>query len=61
MTSNPYMKGIMVTKQEGAIVNSIIKLNYIFTISKEAVKKILFSLSEGEKKLIRDELMKRLF
>ena len=33
ITSNTEMKGIRLTKQEGAIKESVIKLNYIFTIS----------------------------
>jgi hypothetical protein len=33
ITSNTKMKGIPLNKSEGAIKDSIIKLNYIFTIS----------------------------
>jgi mRNA interferase MazF len=39
ITSNLKMKGIPLTKNEGAIKESIIKLNYIFTISQEMVLK----------------------
>ena len=35
ITSNLKMKGIPLTKSEGAIKESVIKLNYIFTISKK--------------------------
>ena len=33
VTSNVEMKGIKITKKEGAVKDSVIKLNYIFTIS----------------------------
>ena len=44
ITSNKQMKGIPLTKKEGAVKNSIIKLNYIFTISSMMIKKKLFSV-----------------
>jgi len=61
ITSNPKMKGIKITKKEGVVVESIIKLNYIFTISEAMIKKKLFSVSDRKKKLIKEELIKRLF
>ena len=60
ITSNIEMKGIPLLKKEGVIKDSIIKLNYIFTISEKMIKKVLFSLSNEKKKLIISELMKRL-
>jgi len=57
ITSNTAMKGIPLTKKEGAIKDSIIKLNYIFTISKVMIEKSLFSLSKEKKKLVFDELV----
>ncbi len=60
ITSNLEMMGIPLTKKEGAVKNSIIKLNYIFTISKEMVEKILFPLSKEKQKLVFDELVKKL-
>lgn len=60
VTSNLEMKGIPLTKNEGAIKDSIIKLNYIFTISEKMIKKKLFSLSLGKRKLLISELVKRL-
>ena len=60
ITSNTEMKGIRLTKQEGAIKESVIKLNYIFTISEKMVEKNLFSLSTEKKKLLISELIKRL-
>jgi len=50
ITSNTKMKGIPLTKKEGAIKDSIIKTNYIFTIANELIEKQLFSLTK-EKKL----------
>src|SRR3989344_3128556 len=60
ITSNIEMKGIPLTKKEGAIKNSIIKLNYIFTISKAMIEKTLFSISKEKRKIVFDELVKRL-
>ena len=60
ITSNVEMKGIPLTKKEGAIKDSVIKLNYIFTISDKMIKKTLFSLSSKKKKVLIDELVKRL-
>ena len=60
VTSNLKMKGIPLTKSEGAIKDSVIKLNYIFTISKEMVSKVILHLSKEKKRLIFEELSKRL-
>jgi len=60
VTSNLKMKGIPLSKSEGAIKDSIIKLNYIFTISNEMVSKVLFHLGKEKKQLIFEELCKRL-
>lgn len=60
VTSNPNMKGISLTKKEGMKVNSVIKLNYIFTISENMVVKILFSVSEEKKKLIKKILVEKI-
>jgi mRNA interferase MazF len=59
VTSNLKMKGIPLTESEGAIRDSIIKLNYIFTISNKMVSKVLFHLSKEKKHLIYEELNKR--
>jgi len=60
ITSNINMRGVPLTKKEGAVKDSVVKLNYIFTISEKMIKKHLFSLSEQKKKLIVSELMKKL-
>jgi len=60
VTSNVKMNGIPLTKSEGAVKDSVIKLNYIFTISVEMASKVLFHLSEEKKQLIFDKLIKRL-
>jgi len=59
ITSNTKMKGIALTKKEGAIKDSVIKLNYIFTISEKMIKKTLFTIDNKKKEKIRNELMKR--
>jgi mRNA interferase MazF len=60
ITSNTNMKGIPLLKKEGAVKNSVIKLNYIFTISKMMIQKQLFCLTKQKKKKVFDELMLRL-
>ncbi|MBU2633974.1 MAG: type II toxin-antitoxin system PemK/MazF family toxin [Nanoarchaeota archaeon] len=60
ITSNLSMKGIPITKKDGAIKDSVIKLNYIFTVSKMMVEKVLFSLSGNKKKEVFDNLVEKL-
>jgi len=60
ITSNIKMQGVPILKREGAIKDSIIKLNYIFTISEKMVKKVLFVIPENKKKLIAEEFVKKL-
>jgi len=60
ITSNLEMKGIPLTKKEGAIKESIIKTNYIFTISKKMIEKNLFCLNMEKKKKVFGELTKKL-
>ena len=60
ITSNPGMKGVPLTKKEGAIKDSVIKLNYLFTVSGAMIEKVLFSLSKEKKKRVFDGLVERL-
>ena len=60
ITSNTKMKGIFVPKEEGLVVDSVIKLNYIFTISKERIKKKLCSLSQKIKNKVCEQLKERI-
>ncbi|KYK27117.1 hypothetical protein AYK26_00265 [Euryarchaeota archaeon SM23-78] len=60
ITSNLKMEGIPLTKKEGAIKDSVIKLNYIFTVSKEMIAKKLFVLTKLKKKKVYDKLVKKL-
>lgn len=60
ITSNLEMKGIPLTKSEGALKDSVIKLNYIFTISQEMVSKVIFHLSNEKKSLIFEKLTEKL-
>ena len=61
VTSNLRMKGIPLSKSEGAIKDSVIKLNYIFTVSDGMVSKVVFHLSKEKKRLIFDDLCKKLY
>lgn len=60
ITSNTKMKGISLTKKEGAIKDSVIKLNYIFTVSRMMVEKVLFPLTIKKKIIVFDELVNKL-
>jgi len=60
ITSNLEMQGLLITKKEGALVDSVIKVNYIFTISEKMIQKYLFRLSESKKKIIKEEIIKRI-
>ncbi len=60
ITSNLEMKGISLTKKEGMTKDSIIKLNYIFTISHQFISKRLFHLTPKRKKEVFEELIKKL-
>lgn len=60
ITSNVNMKGIELTKKEGALKDCVIKLNYIFTISEKMIQKRLFSLSQQKKRIVYDELIGKL-
>ena len=60
ITSNTRMGGLPLSKKEGAIKDSVIKVNYIFTISERMVHKTLFSLSPEKKKMVVEEIVKRL-
>jgi mRNA interferase MazF len=60
ITSSEKMQGIPLLKKEGAVKDSIIKLNYIFTISENAISRVLFHLNPEKKKIVFNELKKRL-
>lgn len=60
ITTNMQMKGIHISTNEGAAQESIIKLNYIFTITNEAILKTVFHLGAEKKKLVFKELTKKL-
>ena len=60
ITSNLEMKGISLTKKEGAIKDSIIKVNYIFTVSEKMIQKTLLHITDEKKNLIVAEFIKKL-
>jgi len=60
ITSNLRMKGIPLTKKEGAIRDSMIKLNYLFTVSEKMIERFLFCISKEKKQIIKLELMRKL-
>lgn len=60
ITTNLQMKGIRISTKEGAAQDSVIKLNYIFTITNEAILKTVFHLNPEKKRAVFDELNKKL-
>lgn len=46
------MRGVKLTKRDGAARDSVIKANCIFTISEAMIKKKLFTLSKPKKNRI---------
>ena len=60
ITSNKEMKGIELTKKEGAVKDSVIKLNYIFSITEDMIFKNLFKLKSRKRKIVYEELVSRL-
>ena len=60
ITTNLRMKGIHISANEGAAQDSMIKLNYIFTITDGAIIKTVFQLSPEKKHLVFEEFIKKL-
>lgn len=60
VTSNLDMEGVPLTEEEGALKDSVIKLNYIFTVSNQMVEKVLFKLTRDKKMKVFEELNKKL-
>ncbi len=60
ITSNLSMKGIPLSQAEGAVKDSVIKTNYVFTLSEKLIHKTLFHLSDKKKNTVFNELTKYL-
>ncbi|MGP6220189.1 type II toxin-antitoxin system PemK/MazF family toxin [Caldiplasma sukawensis] len=60
ITTNTKMSGISILKSEGAAQDSVIKLNYIFTITNSAIIKTVFRLTPEKRNLVFDEFTKKL-
>ncbi len=60
ITTNLQMKGIPLYVKDGAAQDSILKLNYLFTITDESILKTVFHLSREKKQLVFEELNKRI-
>ena len=60
ITSNINMKGIPILQKEGMIKDSIIKTNYIFTISEKMISKRLFHLNKDKRNLVFETITKQL-
>ncbi len=60
ITSNTRMEGVPLTREDGALKDSVIKLNYIFTISQAMASKVLFRLGPAKRREVADELERML-
>ncbi len=60
VTSNTSMEGIPLLKKEGYLKDSVIKINYVFTITSSMVEKKLFSLTQEKRKFLFNELVGKL-
>ena len=60
VTTNLRMKGVRISKSDGAAQDSIIKLNYIFTITNDVILKTVFHLNNEKKRMVLKELMEKL-
>ncbi len=60
ITTNLRMKGVPITRGEGAAQDSVIKLNYIFTITGDTIIKTVFHLSKEKKEVVLEELREKL-
>jgi mRNA interferase MazF len=60
ITSNVKMDGIPLTMKEGSIKESVMKLNYIFTVSAVMVDRVLFSLTKEKRTAIHDAIIKKI-
>ncbi len=57
ITSNLNMDGILLKKRKGLPVDSVIKLNYIFTLDKDTIVKRICRLTEEEKEEVCTALL----
>ncbi|MGC8515651.1 MAG: type II toxin-antitoxin system PemK/MazF family toxin [Thermoplasmata archaeon] len=60
ITTNLRMKGIPISRKEGAAQDSMIKLNYIFTITNDAILKTVFHLNGEKKQMVFEEIIEKL-
>lgn len=56
ITSNLSREGVLIKKEEGLDKDSIVRLDYIFTIDDSNIKKKLITISESKKKEICKKL-----
>jgi mRNA interferase MazF len=60
ITSNKNMDGIRITVKDGAIKDSVIKTNYVFSITNHMIDKKLFTLGMKKRKEVYDRLIRNL-
>ena len=60
VTSNTRMHGIPLTIAEGAKKESIIKLNYVFTVAEQLITKTFFRLTAEKRRIMYIQLHKKI-
>ncbi|HPM86291.1 MAG: type II toxin-antitoxin system PemK/MazF family toxin [archaeon] len=60
ITSNKEMQGIPLSVKEGAIKDSVIKTNYVFTTTESFIEKKLFELTKEKKQVLYENLLGKL-
>ena len=60
ITSNLKMQGISLSIDEGAVRESIIKTNYLFTVGKIIIVRKLFKLKKEKKKVVCEEIKNKI-
>jgi mRNA interferase MazF len=60
ITSNLKMQGISLSVDEGAVRESIIKTNYLFTVGKSIIVRKLFKLKKEKKKIVCEEIKSKI-
>ncbi len=60
ITSNTNMNGVPLSRQDGAIKDSIIKTNYVMTLANAMIAKKLFELSKTKKRELFEAFTEKL-
>lgn len=60
ITSNTKMGGIPLSIEEGVVKESVIRNNYIFTVSSALILRVIFHLTATKRNMVYDAIVERL-